>query len=211
WRDLEVVDPDPLNAEQAAWLTQYVQMVHDTLIAQPIGDYAALIDVPSFVDYLIVNELTRNVDAYVRSAYYHKDRDGLLKAGPLWDYNFSLAIGGGTTVDPQGGFQYAGSRDVNGWYKALSADPAFMARVRTRWNELRQTLLSQQALDQRITDLTAPLKNAVVRDFAKWPVSTVYGTQTFVVGPKVDTWEGQVQALRDYIATRLVWMDENLP
>ena len=44
----------------------------------PIGDYAAYIDLPTFVDYLIINELTFNVDAYTRSAFFHKDRDGRL-------------------------------------------------------------------------------------------------------------------------------------
>jgi hypothetical protein len=93
WSDLEVVDPDPLAPEQAAWLTTYIQQFHDVVHATPLGDYGAFIDVSSFVNYLIINELTRNVDAYVRSAYYHKDRGGLLVAGPLWDYNFSLGVG----------------------------------------------------------------------------------------------------------------------
>src|SRR5688500_10143521 len=125
WVDLEVVDPEPLNTEQQSFLTAHVQQFHDSLHTMPIGDYSQFIDVPSFVDYLIVNELTRNVDAYVRSAYYHKDRDGKIKAGPLWDYNFSLAVGGGTTIDPAGGFQYAGTRNVNNWYPKLVTDPAF--------------------------------------------------------------------------------------
>lgn len=205
--DLEVVDPEPLNLEQEMWLTGYVQELHDTLHLEPIGDYAQFIDVPSFIDYLIVNELTRNVDAYVRSAYYHKDRDGKLKAGPLWDYNFSLAVGGATTIDPAGGFQYDGTRNVNNWYPRLVADPAFMTLVKARYAELRQGLLATAALDERITALATPLANAVVRDYAKWPVASVISATGFVRGPTVETWEGQVQALRDFVAARLTWMD----
>jgi hypothetical protein len=208
WTDLEVVDPEPLNAEQQTWLTQHIQQFHDTLHMTPIGDYAQFIDVPSFVDYLIINELTRNVDAYVRSAYYHKDRDGKLKAGPLWDYNFSLAVGGMGTIDPAGGFQYAGTRNINNWYPKLVADPVFMTAVKTRWKELRQGLFSDAALDQRVTTLAAPLTNAVVRDFAKWPVSSMYGSGTgFVVGPTVATWAEQIQALRTYLLARTAWLD----
>jgi hypothetical protein len=205
--DLEVVDPEPLNLEQETWLTGYVQELHDTLHLEPIGDYTQFIDVPSFVDYLIVNELTRNVDAYVRSAYYHKDRDGKLTAGPLWDYNFSLAVGGATTIDPAGGFQYDGTRNVNNWYPKLVTDPAFMTLVKARYAELRQGPLATAALDQRITALAAPLANAVVRDYAKWPVASVISQGGFVRGPTVETWEGQVQALRDFVAARLTWMD----
>ena len=208
WNDLEVVDPSPLNMEQQAWLTAYIQQFHDTLHTMPIGDYTQFIDVPSFVDYLIVNELTRNVDAYVRSAYYHKDRDGKLKAGPLWDYNFALAVGGQNTIDPAGGFQYMGTRNINNWYPKLVSDEAFMTAVKTRWKELRQGLFSDAALGERVTKLSAPLKNAVERDFVKWPVSSMYGSgMGFVVGPTVPTWPEQIQALRDYLVARTAWMD----
>lgn len=207
WVDLEVVDPDPLLMQQQTWLTQYIQTFHDVLHTTPIGDYAAHIDVPSFVDYLIVNELTRNVDAYVRSAYYHKDRDGKLKAGPLWDYNFSLAVGGSNTTAPTGAWQFQGTRNVNNWYPKLTADPAFMDKVKARWRELRQGPMSQASLDQRITMLIAPLKNAVVRDFAKWPVDKIIMANGFVRGPTVATWDGQVQAMRDFVSQRSAWMD----
>jgi hypothetical protein len=218
WVDLEVIDPDPLNVQSQTWLTGYIQTFHDSLHATPIGDYAQHIDVPSFVDYLIINELTRNVDAYVRSAYYHKQRTdpmdptvGKLKAGPLWDYNFSLAVGGSGTVDPMGGWQFEGSRNVNNWYPKLAADPAFMALVKTRWAALRQNLFSTASLDARITMLAAPLTNAVVRDFAKWPVDSVYPNGTgFVRGPVVPTWAEQIQALRTYVSARVAWMDTQL-
>ena len=218
WGDLEVIDPDPLNVQAQTWLTGYIQQFHDSLHATPIGDYAQYIDVPSFVDYLIVNELTRNVDAYVRSAYYHKQRAdpmdpaiGKLKAGPLWDYNFSLAVGGSGTIDPAGGWQFEGSRNVNNWYPKLAADPAFMARVKTRWSELRQNLFSDASLEARITMLAAPLTNAVVRDFAKWPVDSIYANGNgFIRGPTVTTWAEQVQALKTYVTARTAWMDTQL-
>jgi len=210
WVDLEVVDPDPLQPEQAAWLKEYLQTFHDTLHATPIGDYAAHMDVASFVDYLIINELTRNVDAYVRSAYYHKDRDQKLKAGPLWDYNFSLGVGGAGTIDPAGGFQYKGTRNVNNWYPKLTSDPAFMAKVNARWVELRKGVLADTALQDRITKMTTPLTAAAQRDYAKWQVANILMPGAFVRGPSAPTWEGQVQALRDFLRARGAWLDTQL-
>ncbi|XYI01033.1 CotH kinase family protein [Sorangium sp. So ce1128] len=216
WVDLEVVDPDPLNDEQKTWLTQYIQQFHDTVHQTPIGDYAAYIDVPSFIDYLIISELTLNVDAYVRSAYYHKDRDQKLKAGPLWDYNFALGGVGAQSATPESGrdtgWRFSGQRNVNNWYQKLTADPNFMAQVRARYTELRATLLSEAALEQRMNSLSAPLSQAVVRDYEKWPVSSVIESETgFVGGPTVPTWEGQLQVMRDFLRDRLAWMDANLP
>jgi hypothetical protein len=208
WIDLEVVDPDPLAPEQAAWLTDYVQSLHDALHATPIGDYAAYIDVSSFVDYLIVNELSRNVDAYVRSAYFFKDRDGKLEAGPLWDYNFSLAVGGQNSIDPEGGFQYDGSRNVNDWFPRLTADQAFMAQVTTRWGELREGPLSDDALERRVAELSAPLASAIARDYEKWSVAQVYENPGIVRGPTDSSWEAQLDALRAYLAQRAAWIDQ---
>ncbi|WP_437969021.1 CotH kinase family protein [Sorangium sp. So ce260] len=216
WVDLEVVDPDPLNEEQATWLTQYIQQFHDSLHQTPIGDYAAYIDLPSFIDYLIINELTLNVDAYVRSAYYYKDRDEKLKAGPLWDYNFALGGVGAQSATPQSasdtGWRFSGRRNVNNWYQKLTGDPAFMAQVRTRYAELRETLLSEAAIEERMVTLSAPLGRAVVRDYARWPVSSIITSSTgFLGGPTEPTWEGQLQVMHDFLLARLAWMDANLP
>jgi len=223
WTDCEVVEPDPMPApEQLTWLTQYVQSFHETLFASPIGNYAAYADVASFVDYLILNELTRNVDSYVRSAFFHKDREGLLQAGPYWDYNFALGVGGRTTINAapgadDGGWQYQGrtvgslpQRNVNSWFPKLMSDPAFVAQVKTRWKALRSGLLSQASLEQRISGLAAQLDSeAVQRDFAKWPVSTVLpdGHNGIVYGPSVATWQEQVKAMQDFVLARAAWLD----
>ncbi len=216
WLDLELVDPDPPNEQQVAWLANYLQTFHDGLHATPMADYSTHIDVASFVDYLIVNELSFNVDAYVRSAYYHKDRDGLLTAGPLWDYNFALGgVGAQTAVpesDEQTGFRFSGTRNVNNWYQRLTSDAGFMAQVRARYDELRGGLLSDAAVEQRMDELTAPLSEAIARDFAKWPVEDIITSETgFLGGPTAPTWEGQVQVMHDFLIDRLNWMDTSLP
>ena len=55
-----------------------------------INGYPALIDIPSFIDYMIVNEFASNPDAYQYSTYFHKDRNGKLRAGPVWDLDLSF-------------------------------------------------------------------------------------------------------------------------
>lgn len=222
WKDLEVVDPDDLNAQQKAWLTEYIQTFHDSLHASPIGDYASYIDVPSFIDYLLISELTRNVDAYVRSAYFFKDRDGKLKAGPLWDYNFALGGVGAQNPTPKQstsgtattdtGWQYGtGGRNVNNWYPKLTSDPEFMAQVKARYTELRKDLWSDAALKKRMDTLSAPLKQAVVHDYSRWPVSGVVLSSTgFTGGPTAPTWEGQLKVMSDFIVARVAWMDANM-
>jgi hypothetical protein len=212
WTDLEVVDPDPLVPEQAAWITDYVQRLHDSLQTTPLGDYAAMMNVPSFVDYFIISELTRNLDAYTRSAYYHKDRDGVLTAGPLWDYNYALDAGRATNRNAEG-WQYLTEPQTtreggSNWIPRLASDPAFMALVSARWKELRRGVLADAALETRVMAMTAPLTAAAERDLVRWPVDS---NMIAGGGPSDPTWSGQVQAILTWLVARTTWLDAQFP
>jgi hypothetical protein len=207
WTDLEVVDPEPLAGAQAEYLTGVVQQFHDALHQQGFAEYSQLIDVASFVDFFIVNELTRNLDAYTRSAYYYKERGEPISAGPLWDFNLTLGMGFGTNLDPVG-WQFEERNVASDWFRILGTDPDFLAAVSTRWAELRQGLLSQAALDARVDTLVAPLTNAAVRDYERWPVAVV--AQGIFQIPTDPTFDGQVQVIHDWLGERLAWLDSQL-
>ncbi|MEU7618227.1 CotH kinase family protein [Micromonospora rifamycinica] len=214
WHYLEVVDPSPLPPEQQAWLTGHLQQFNDVLqsrdFADPTTGYPAWIDVGSFVDSFILNELTRNFDAYARSSYFYKDRGGKINAGPLWDLDLTYGVGGGDNLDTTG-WQYEQQRwpKPNNWMNRLVTDPAFMAAVRARWAELRQGPLSPAQLDTRVARLTAPLAGAADRNFQRWPNLTTEKIGP-IVTPTADTWQGQVGYLRDWMDRRMAWLDAAL-
>src|SRR5690606_6731806 len=54
-----------------------------------VTGYPSMIDVPTFVDFMVLNELSSNADGYQLSTYFHKDRGGKLRAGPIWDFNLT--------------------------------------------------------------------------------------------------------------------------
>ncbi len=210
WVDLELVDPDPINAEQTAWITAHIQTLHDLMHTEPLGDYQSMINVGSFVDNMIINEITRNVDAYIRSHFLYKDRDGLVTAGPVWDYNFSL---GEVGTDLEGWQWEEGRAGPTDWHTVMATDPAFWAQVVTRWQELRPGILSDEQLLARIDALSAPLVNAGPRDNARWPVGECFswamgGGDSPYVGD--GTWEGEVQVLKDWLLARMAWIDGQL-
>ena len=114
WSDLEVIEPDEPQAAQLTWITNYIQKFHDALHsanpADPVTGYPAYIDVDSFVNRIIHNELAREGDAYCGAQHFYKDRGGKLVAGPLWDYDLGYnaftgfaGMGGTSTVQ---GWQY---------------------------------------------------------------------------------------------------------
>ncbi len=207
---LGIVDPELPNEAQVQYLTTYIQELHNILHTEPMGNYGEYIDVQSFVDHLIIGELTRDVDAYVRSHYWHKDRDGKLVAGPLWDYNFSL---NSTGSDVEGWHfeSQAQSRRTQDWFLMLGSNPEFMGVVAARWRELRAGMFADQAVSERITELTTPIANAGQRDLERWPPGQGGGFGGFGGGGQQEdppeTWQDHVDVLREWIPQRMAWLD----
>ncbi len=213
--DLELTDPVNPNAEQLAWISAYVSQAHDSLIAEPIGNYSQYLDVPSFVDLMVLNELTKGGDKYVRSVYLHKDRDELITAGPAWDYNFTL----GNLVSSVEGWQVSGGRDYGAnWFQILFAQPEIRSAMAARWAELRQGIFSDAELLARVDEVAAPIVQAGPRDLERWPVMEggVFGggfgrrdmDTDAGAGEEIPaTWEGHIDAMKQWILLRTAWLD----
>jgi hypothetical protein len=204
WTDLELREPKLPNTAQLDYITQYLHDFHATLHEQPLGDWGAYADKASFVDHFIIAEFTRNMDAYNKSAYFYKDRDGLLTAGPLWDYNLALGMGGYFDNMETAGWQLDYRLHTTDWFLALAENPEFRTLVSARWKELRMGLMSDEALLARLDAMTAPLAQAAVRDFERWPVASI--SSLFELPPGA-TWEAQLEALRSWMTARAAWLD----
>ncbi len=61
--------------------------------------YRAFLDPDIFIDAQWLLEISKQVDGYVFSCYFHKDCPGRLRAGPLWYFNISLGNAGYATGD----------------------------------------------------------------------------------------------------------------
>lgn len=224
FNDLGIVDPEVPNDQQFNYLSGFVQGFHDSIHQSPIGDYSQFIDVDSFIDFMILTELSAHVDAYVRSSYFFKERGEPINAGPLWDYNLGMA----STNAKADGWRFESQltgRGNDDWFYQLGKDPAFMQRLAARWRELRGGIMSDEALTARVEALAAPLTNAGERDFERWPGSGLGGgfgggaggfgggmggaaeTPTEEVETAPPTWRDQVDKLIAWIPTRTAWID----
>lgn len=189
WNYLEVADPSPLQPQQREWLRGHLQEFNDVLhssnFADPTTGYRKYIDVDSFINLMIVNELSREMDAYVRSSHFYKDRDSKIFAGPLWDFDLSFGVGGFFANDQVSGWQHQQTRQpsANDWFAQLLRDPAFVNQARSRWQTLRRGLLSDAALQTRINALATPLTNAAQRNFQRWPNLTAPTVSFFRTRP----------------------------
>ena len=215
WGRLEVVTPkDPTDA-QLTWLAEHFDRFQQLLDAGR-GDgaeppYAALMDRQSFIDQMVINELTRDQDAYVRSAYLHIPRSGPITMGPLWDYNLTMGTGGYFDNTNTEGWQYRHPYNSGNprWFVQLMEDPGYAADFRARWQTLRMDQLSDAAMAARIQVFVDRIGEAGDRNFGVWD-NLREGRVNGFESPRAPTWAGQIEALRTWIQRRSIWIDEQL-
>jgi len=210
---------EDIAPEQQAYIRQYITDFENALKSEEFMDrqrgYLPFIDLPSFVDFFLMNELTRNVDAYRLSAFMHKDKGGKLMMGPLWDFN--LAFGNADYCEggqPQG-WQFrrfnqicAGDAWINPfWWERLTGDTLFCQAVNARWQALRESTFSEDRIHALIDSLTAELAGAQERNFERWPVLGQYVWPNNFVG---NSYQAEITYLKNWISQRLKWIDQNL-
>jgi len=147
---------------------QNVAGSHNTSITNGIP---SVIDIPSFIDFMMIAEFTSNVDVYSLSTFFHKDRNGKLRAGPVWDYNLAFgydAFGNRSGYDV---WQF-NNQDNNGpkFWKDLFDTDAFRCYFAKRWFELTEPgqPLNYDFVCSRIDELDALITEAIPRDNQRW-------------------------------------------
>lgn len=182
----------------------------------PINGYRKYIDTKSLVDYIIINEFSKNVDAYRLSTFFYKEKDsngGKIKFGPVWDYN--LGFGNAdycTQGNPEGlvllNFNEVCSEDgwvIHFWWKKFLQDESFYNELKLRWKELRQKQFSEARVNFVIDSISTMLDQSQVRNFQKWPVLDQYVWPNFYVGK---TYSDEVNYLKNWIKNRFVYLDK---
>jgi hypothetical protein len=136
--------------------------------------YPSVIDVPSFVDYMIINELSANTDAYQYSTFYHKDRDGKLRAGPIWDCNLTYGndlFMWGFDRSKTDTWQFSnGDNEGPKYWKALFNNPEFRCYMSKRWNDLTKTgsPLNLSSITTFIDQAVSTISEAAAREESTW-------------------------------------------
>jgi hypothetical protein len=195
---------DPGWEKQRAYIQNYIARTDSAIFgpnfADPVTGYAAYIDVESAINYYMVQEVVKNVDGNLRfSGFMSKPRGGKLTFGPVWD--FDLAIG---NVNYNGADLTAGwySRQAQ-WYTRLFEDPAFAARFRTRWAEMKSagTIDSLQNLVFSRANFLSVVQQ---KNFVRWPILNTWVWPNRVV---TGSYDGETIALKGWLLDRIRWMD----
>ena len=208
--------------EQKIYIQKYVDSFETALksvnFSDPLLGYENYIGINSFIDYFILNELSKNVDGYRISTYLHKDKSsngGKLKMGPVWDYNLGFWNADYCQGDVSTGWAYefndicGGGSDVPFWWSRFMEDPNFQNKLKCRWTELRQNELSINSLNHFIDSIAIYLEVPQDRYFERWPILGQYVWPN--PSPIPNTYSEEVLAIKNWVTNRVSWMDSNIP
>ena len=211
---------DDITDAQKQYLQDHVSAFERVMLGSQWNDpdtgYRQWIDVASWVDFALLQELSHNPDAYQKSHFFQKwpqSRGNRIALGPLWDFDAAFGIddvrdtrrtdvwahhmnrfppGARVVYDPPGLVPH-----VPPYWERLWSDAAFQEDLRCRWNTLRQGPLHLDAITAHIDRWTSELSDAQPRDDARWALTEPYAAR--------------VDRLEAWVAARLSWMDRNLP
>lgn len=178
---VNVKSPKVVSEAKKSEIESYFNAIEQMIYSGKLEDMASLyndyIDINSFVDWWLVHELTQNAEPNgPRSCYMNKDKNGLLKAGPVWDFDLAFISVGldnkgdirpsrfkRTDVVPLTGDSIYNRNAL--WYDRLLKDPQFAKRLRERWKELEPHF---RALADEIDEWEKLISESAAEDEKLW-------------------------------------------
>ena len=169
---------------------------HNTTIENGIP---SIIDVSTFVDFMMLAEFSSNVDVYQLSTYFHKDNGGKLRAGPIWDYNLAYGhdeFGSRSRYDVWQFF----NNDNTGpkFWKDLFDTDEFRCYLAKRWFEITAEgmPLNYNVVCERMDEIDAWISEAIARDNQRWHQMQQHASE--------------VNAMKSWIQQRINWLNNNI-
>ena len=210
--------PSDIVPEQEEYIQNYMDDFENIMLSNNYADsiigYPSMMNVESFVDFILVQELAKNVDAYRLSTYIYKDKDSIdnrLTAGPVWDFNHGFGnCDYGQTWEPENWlleYNPEGGDQMSFWWELLWQDENFREKVSARYSELRSNIFSESHIFEIIDNSVNHLGESINRNFLKWPVLGIYLWPNFQV---FDTYDEEILYLKSWISQRLSWMDSQI-
>lgn len=195
--------PKPENVTQAQ--NDYIHQVFLDL-EQAAGQHnpsaadgiPSIIDVPSFADFMMIAEFSSNVDVYSLSTFFHKDRNGKLRAGPVWDYNLAFGYDEFGYRSRYDVWQF-NNEDNNGphFWKDMFDTDEFRCLLARRWHELTQLggPLNYLMVCNRIDAIDDLIREAIGRDNQRWYAMTQH--------------DYYLDEMKSWLQMRVGWLNEH--
>ena len=176
--------------------------------------YTDYVELQSMAQCYLVNELTKNPDAFSTSAYFYQDAgSGLMTMGPVWDYDLALGVGlgGNSTECATPEHLFTAYSSLGG---ALYRIGSFRMEVQRMYAETAAPLIdvlcgdeTAVSADGRLHSIAyyeQQLRDSAVYNAILWPDQQRYSGYQ----PGGKTWQGNVDFLKTYLRARGDWLGQ---
>ncbi|MCL2530529.1 MAG: CotH kinase family protein [Oscillospiraceae bacterium] len=201
----EIRVPSNTTPGHMEYARYFIERVSRAIRSRDFERISALIDIPSMIDFYIVQELSMNVDSGASSVFMQIRGQGenrRLHMGPIWDFDVAFGNTDWVTNQTPYGF-YAEGRSY--WYSNLIRTPEFRAALEARWNELIYDAIFE-TLDH-IQQLAIEYEESFERNFLRHEIMGVYVWPNPPRIVEIDTFMGQVDDLVDWITRRTNYLN----
>ncbi len=184
--------PKAIDDSSFSFIQNYIDSV-ETALQQSSNslDYLNYIDQESFADYLIVYALATNSEpGHPKSVYMHKDGDGKLVAGPVWDFDYF------TFNIQRNGFTNRYSQ----LFKHLIKKKAFKTVLAERWDTYKPEF---EGLFNFVDSLANYTATANERNIKLWPIKI----EQNLIGDEEKTFDESIDMLKKCIRKRIDELD----
>ena len=168
----------------------------------PNTNYKEYIDIESVVKYLIIFNLTHNMEInHPKSVYMYKDEVGKYFMGPIWDFDWCF--------DYEGKFVHFGSYDSPlfgrlasnstgyDFFTRFLEDPEVKGLYKEMWNNFSNEKMS--VLLDYVEFYSSQLKDSQAADYAVWKDTPGY--------PGVVNYEDKINQLTNWLQGRASYID----
>jgi len=170
----------------------------------PENGYRDLIDMNTFVDFLMANEIVRNGElGHPKSVFaYRESSNEKISMGMLWDFDWAFNYAGS-------GHRYFGSGSgsgrllggVHSFFNRFIEDPIFVAMYKERWNEKYDEIL---AVSEFIETLGETIRDGVAEDSKRWNFSGGYRADYDINHAR------QTANMKNWWNNRAIWLNTEL-
>ena len=204
-----------INGENEGTITIHQEENYGLFISPnefSLNNSEQLIDVDSFAEQYIIDELFANPDCGWSSCYYYKDKNGKLFKGPVWDFdlsagNYNYGLGNEDECNPDSNLW---ANKKNSWYKRLFTRVEFTNIVKEKLQNYNEIIsgVTELANTNKDSSLYKLYKNALERNFDKWDIMGQYVWPEPSSVYSIDTLEGHFDYLYNWLGVRYTYICE---
>ena len=197
-----VKDPDlewgsaELNEIQL-YINETENVLYGDNFKDQINGYSKYLDTDTFVDWYIINEISKNNDAiFLSSVYMNYMSGGKLKMGPIWDFDIAFGNINYNNNEKTDGFWVKNSL----WIERLFEDENFVEKVKSRYNYFYS---NKYQILEKVERYSNQIMQSRVNNESIWNLLGKYIWPNYYVG---NSFNDEQSYLESWISNRMDWL-----